>query len=530
VDLASTTLDTSVLPPSPIRPTLVSHLRRESVSLFSVVMAAARDSRLDAIFGNKRVLQPGEDDEKLEQILQLIANDDSDVEMSDDENEIENMDNLVQREDEINDEDLVSSSDEEGEDRIPLSVLREKLRTAKQTPNSSQRQFWRRNDTFTPPNFEGPSSECSAQLRDGWTAKSYFAMYLEDDMFQKVCDCTNARYVELKGISLRLTLNEIKHFFGIICLMSCLKYHRIRMYWAKPTRVAAIADVMTRDRFFSIRSNLKVVIDGSISEEKRRSSIAGVLAATQKVVAVDEQMIPFTGTCQMKQFVRGKPNPEGLKNFVLAAPDGLVVDFELYQGKNTFPDDSVKRLGVGPSAVVRLGRTLFPGTHVYCDRYFTTIPLLEYLRQQKKYCTGTIMKSRVPAAAHLTSDKMMAKIGRGSSEQIVRQDGEIVVVQWYDLKSVLLASTRLGIQPSDECKRWSKKDSKYIQVARPYIVAKYNDCMGGIDLIDRMISYYRIQARSKKWTVRVIFHFFDLALANSWIFYRRDKKIFQTST
>ncbi|CAH1960463.1 unnamed protein product [Acanthoscelides obtectus] len=175
----------------------------------------------------------------------------------------------------------------------------------------------------------------------------------------------------------------------------------------------------------------------------------------EKVVAVDEQMIPFTETCQMKQFVRGKPNLEGLKNFVVAAPDGLAVDFELYQGKNTFPDNSVKRLGVGPSADARLGRTLFPRTH---------------------------------------------------------------------------ASTGLGIQPSDKCKRWSKKDSKYIQVPRPYIVAKYNGCMGGIGLIDRMISYYRIQARSKKWTVRVIFHFFDLAMANSWIYYRRDKKISQTST
>ncbi|XP_050306921.1 piggyBac transposable element-derived protein 3-like [Anthonomus grandis grandis] len=230
-------------------------------------------------------------------------------------------------------------------------------------------------------------------------------------------------------------------------------------------------------------------------------------------------MIPFTETCKMKQFVRGKPNPEGLKNFVVAAPDGLVV--ELYQGKDTFPDDSVKRLGVGPSAVVRLGRTLFPGSHVYCDRYFTTIPLIEYLYQQEKYCTGTIIKSRVPAAANLTLEKMTCK---GSSEQIVRQDGEIAVVQWYDLKCT--GMMYWYDQPS-ECKRWSKKDSKYIHVKRPCVVAKYNDCMGGIDLIDRMISYYRIRARSKKWTVRVIFHFFDLAMANSWFFYRRDTKIFK---
>ncbi|CAH1998032.1 unnamed protein product [Acanthoscelides obtectus] len=102
------------------------------------------------------------------------------------------------------------------------------------------------------------------------------------------------------------------------------------MYWAKPTRVAAIADVMTRGRFFSIRSNLKVVIDGSISEEKRRYDkfwkVRPILEAIlqgclqlprEKVVAVDEQMISFTGTCQMKQFVRGKPNPEGLKILLL---------------------------------------------------------------------------------------------------------------------------------------------------------------------------------------------------------------------
>lgn len=38
-----------------------------------------------------------------------------------------------------------------------------------------------------------------------------------------------------------------------------------------------------------------------------------------------------------------------------------------------------------------------------------------------------------------------------------------------------------------------------------------------------MISYYRIGARTKKWTVRVIMHFFDFALAAGWIEYKRDQ-------
>lgn len=494
-----------------------------------------------AIFGSKRVLRPGKDDEKLEHILELIQGDDSDVQMSDDETEIETADNLMNTEEieEIGEESQNSSSDEEAEDNLPLSILKENMRKTKQVSKSTQRLFWKRQTSFTAPNFEGPSSENSADLRSTWTTDKYLSMYFDDDFFQRVCDCTNSRYVKLKGVSLKVDLEEIKKFFGIVCLMSCLKYPRIRMYWAKTTRVAAIADIMTRDRFFVIRSNLKVVVDDTITQNERKSDrfwkVRPIMEKVrqgclqlprEKVVAVDEQMIPFTGICQMKQFVRGKPNPEGLKNFVCAAPDGLVIDFELYQGKGTFADETIKSLGVGPSAVVRLIRTLFPGTHVYCDRYFTTLPLLEYLYEQEVYCTGTIMKSRVPAAVKLTSDKVMAKIGRGTSEQIVRQDGKIVVVQWYDLKAVLLASTSLGTQPTDECRRWSKKDSKYVQVQRPYIVARYNDCMGGIDLIDRMISYYRIQARSKKWTVRVILHFFDLAMANSWILYRRDQTYF----
>ena len=87
------------------------------------------------------MLRPGEDDEKLEQVLELIGNDDSDVEISDDEEEIETMENLMGREEEIINEELVSSSEEdEEEDRIPLSVLRENLKMAKQSVDPLKRK------------------------------------------------------------------------------------------------------------------------------------------------------------------------------------------------------------------------------------------------------------------------------------------------------------------------------------------------------------------------------------------------------
>ncbi|KAG5879615.1 hypothetical protein JTB14_018802 [Gonioctena quinquepunctata] len=190
-------------------------------------------------------------------------------------------------------------------------------------------------------------------------------------------------------------------------------------------------------------------------------------------------MIPFTGVCAVKQFARGKPNPEGLKNFVCATPEGLILDFEIYQGKGKLLEDCDVNLGVGPGAIIRLTRSLKPGTQVFIDGFFTTIPLLEYLLTKGIVCTGTILKSRIPAAVHLIAEKVIKKISRGFTEQTVRNDGKVNVIQWFDQKPILLASTALGQHPTDNCKRWSKKDSKYMLVPRPCIVKCYNDSMEG---------------------------------------------------
>ena len=114
-------------------------------------------------------------------------------------------------------------------------------------------------------------------------------------------------------------------------------------------------------------------------------------------------MIPFTGASSLKQYMPNKPNPIGLKNWVLASENGLMIDFELSQGKqkiaSMITDASVRsEMGIGEVVVLRLSQTLPEGCKLYFDRFFTSISLLDKdsLGDRNIKATGTIMKNRIP--------------------------------------------------------------------------------------------------------------------------------------
>lgn len=48
--------------------------------------------------------------------------------------------------------------------------------------------------------------------------------------------------------------------------------------------------------------------------------------------------------------------------------------------------------------------------------------------------------------------------------------------------------------------------------------------MGGVDIADQVLFYYRSKSRTAKLSVRIILHLFDLASGNSWLEYRHDCK------
>ena len=54
---------------------------------------------------------------------------------------------------------------------------------------------------------------------------------------------------------------------------------------------------------------------------------------------------------------------------------------------------------------------------------------------------------------------------------------------------------------------------------KPQIEADYNGHMGYIDTGDRMTETYSMNRRTWKWTKKLFFHLFDLAILNSYILF-----------
>lgn len=360
-----------------------------------------------------------------------------------------------------------------------------------------------------------------------------FFEYFNLEFWESVAAQTNLYSVQTRNHkSVNTNVKEIIHLAGVIMAMGILRYPQGKLYWNNLLSVPVISDTMKKNRFFELRNLLHFVDnmaerDGNDKLWKIRPVVDAVLNKCQSLpksthLSIDEQMVPFSGRCEFRQFVPNKPNPVGLKNFVLAAKDGLVLDFHIYVGKNTLPQEDMKSLGLGSGIVKLLLRTVTEACHLYTDRFFTSLKLIDFLNENMPTVklTGTVQKNRIgPVSEKLKDDKQLP---RGSWDEKVRSDEKACVVKWKDSKAVLMISNAQGSSPVHLCKRWSNEKGRKVDVTMPGVVKSYNKAMGGIDLCDRMISFYRSSMRTKKWTTRVFSHFLDLVCVNCWIMYVRS--------
>jgi len=199
----------------------------------------------------------------------------------------------------------------------------------------------------------------------------YFQLYFTPKLIELIAEKTNM-YAMQSYINLFVTTTDIEDFLALHILMGIYKLPRIKMYWSKKIGIPIFQETMARDKFFRIRNCFHVVDNLSKPETtdifwKVRPLFQAIRnrclqLPIEQYLAVDEQMVPFTGRHQAKQYVRGKPCPWGFKLFMLCGQRGLVYDFLIYQGSSTeIPKADSEKFGYGGAVVLKLSNNLKPG-------------------------------------------------------------------------------------------------------------------------------------------------------------------------
>lgn len=210
------------------------------------------------------------------------------------------------------------------------------------------------------------------------TPWQYFQRYLGNDFFSLGSECTAQYHLQNTGKVLNVSPTDIKKFFGLHAIMECTPFPRIHMYWNNKFKFDLVSDVLPRDKFYLLRVNFHIVdvlgVPEEIQKKNRlwkfqpmvdmvRNRYRSMERKPRSSYSIDEQMIPFLGKCPVRQFVRNKPRPMGLKNFVLATSEGKILDFEIYQGKST-PFEH-KHLSLGPAVILHLVQTLPKESYIF---------------------------------------------------------------------------------------------------------------------------------------------------------------------
>ncbi|KAE8740291.1 hypothetical protein FOCC_FOCC014191 [Frankliniella occidentalis] len=342
----------------------------------------------------------------------------------------------------------------------------------------------------------------------------YFNMFFSDNILQTMVEETNMYSQQRGGDDLHLTIEELRRFLGLWIFMGICTLPCYEDYWSGITRVRFVAEAMPISRFKLIRARLHLIDNSTIPKDNKDPLIrvrpllqhikqkCNNLPQHTATFSIDESMSPYKGTKAgpLRQYIKGKPHKWGFKAFMLTSSSGLVYDFIVYSGGQTFELEGVveqEGLGVGGNVLKeKLG-------------------LLSI---------GTIRSNRTKGCP-LPSDKLVMKQGRGTSLVQSTCNGQVAVLKWVDNKVVNMAGSWAGRSPQHIVKRWDKKAKKKIDVACPQIVRLYNKNMGGVDLFDMLMHLYKLPSRAKRWPVPLISFMIDLSLVNAFLLYRADQKV-----
>lgn len=364
-----------------------------------------------------------------------------------------------------------------------------------------------------------------------------------------VTDTNRAAHVENIETRFMVGNDDIQQYIGILMYMSIYRYPSIENYWSRHA-FGPISNTMPKRKFDEIKRYLCFQDE---SQRKKKGEpgydpIFRVRAFSNKLntkfdsipktarLCVDEQMCSTKTKHHLRQYMPAKPHKWGVKLWVLCDSHGYAYKFEVYNGKgDNVVLDGQPNLGSTANVVIRLSQTIpnFENYILYFDNFYTSLPLLVYLRSRGIFSLGTVRKNRIPNCKIMDDDQLKKKPRDHSVEYVANCHGvSISNVLWKNNRDVLLVSTYVGVLPLMSLKlnpnvqpakimRYARTEHAHKDIDCPYIIHEYNRHMGGVDLMDGLMGRYHIRAKTRNVMTRLFYHLIDMAATNAHILYHR---------
>ena len=316
----------------------------------------------------------------------------------------------------------------------------------------------------------------------------------------------------------------MKAFIGMCVTMGVMRMPSRNDYWRRTKWLfrTSFNEVMPRDefnqtwRYLHIQNNEEPIVGDKLWKVRwYLDFLCGkfwtMYIPTTGTYTVDESMVKFKGRLGFRQYMPAKPTKWGVKIWSLCdSITGYMSRFQVYTGR----DGRVVEHGLSHRVVMDLmegmGEERTYAT-VYMDNYYTSVPLLQDLRQSGLYGCGTVRANR----RGLPTDLLPRNVRLRKHDFKIAQLNDITFGIWQDTKAVCVLSNCHSPYDVGQVRR--RVDGHRQDVNAPKSLSDYQLFMKGVDLCDQMTGYYLLQHRSKKWWRRLFFYLLSVSMHNAYI-------------
>ncbi|XP_022913435.1 piggyBac transposable element-derived protein 4-like [Onthophagus taurus] len=355
-----------------------------------------------------------------------------------------------------------------------------------------------------------------------------WSYFFNEGMLKVIVDCTNQHISGTKSHFSRerdaedTNIHEIKALLGLIYMAGVLKANRLNareLFSTQGCGIEIFRLTMSINRFLFLMRNVR--FDNKETREQRKE--IDKLAPIRQIfdnfvvncqsayspfhcVTIDEKLEGFRGRCSFKQYIPSKPNKYGIKIFALVdAKCYFTTNLEVYVGKQ--PDGPYAVDNSASAVVQRLCEPINEsGRNVTTDNWFTSIQLLEALKEKKLTLLGTIRKNRKGLPKEFTQPPKSRAVM--STLFGFRDNATLVSYKPKKNKNVLLISSGHHDDGIDE------------NTQKPNMILDYNNTKGGVDTVDKLCASYNCARITRRWPMVVFYALLNIAGINSIVIHK----------